>query len=59
MAYKIILSPRAQKEMENAIDYYVLYSADAPVNFIALLKESYSTLEIPPFTECAIKMFVP
>jgi hypothetical protein len=27
MAYKIIVSPRAQKEIENAIDYYALYSA--------------------------------
>jgi toxin ParE1/3/4 len=26
MAYKIIISPRAQKEIENAIDYYALYS---------------------------------
>lgn len=26
MAYKIIVSPRAQKEIENAIDYYALYS---------------------------------
>lgn len=49
MVYKIIVSPRAQKEIENAIDYYALYSADAPVNFIAGLKEAYATLEINPF----------
>jgi hypothetical protein len=24
MAYKIIVSPRAQKEIENAIDYYAM-----------------------------------
>lgn len=48
MAYKIIVSPRAQKEIENAIDYYALYSVDAPVNFIASLKEAYSTLETNP-----------
>lgn len=29
MAYKIIISRRAQKEIEHAIDYYVLYSANA------------------------------
>jgi hypothetical protein len=29
MAYKIIVSPRAQKEIENAIDYYALNSSDA------------------------------
>ncbi len=45
MAYKIIVSPRAQKEIENAIDYYALYSSDAPVHFISLLKEAYETLE--------------
>lgn len=49
MAYKIIVSPRAQKEIENAIDYYALYSSDSPVNFIASLKEAYSTLENNPF----------
>ena len=29
MAYKVIVSPRAQKEIENAIDYYALYSSNA------------------------------
>jgi toxin ParE1/3/4 len=49
MAYKLIVSPRAQKEIENAIDYYALYSVDAPVNFIASLKDAYGTLENTPF----------
>ena len=49
MAYKIIVSPRAQNEIENAIDYYALYSVDAPVNFIAFLKEAYTLLETNPF----------
>lgn len=49
MAYKIIVSPRSQKEIDNAIDYYALYSVDAPINFIAALKEAYSTLETNPF----------
>ncbi len=49
MAYKIIVSPRVQKEIENAIDYYALYSVDAPVNFIMALKEAYATLETNPF----------
>ena len=48
MAYKIIISPRAQKEIENAIDYYALYSNDAPRNFIAVLKETYAILEYSP-----------
>jgi plasmid stabilization system protein ParE len=49
MAYRIIVSPGAQKEIENAIDYYALYSTDAPVNFIAGLKEVYTSLETNPF----------
>jgi plasmid stabilization system protein ParE len=38
MAYKIIVSPRAQREIENAIDYYSLYSVEAPQTFITLLE---------------------
>jgi len=49
MAFKIIVSPRAQKEIENAIDYYAFYSTDAPKDFIAVLKETYATLETSPF----------
>jgi plasmid stabilization system protein ParE len=49
MAYKIIVSPRAQKEIENAIDYYALYSSDAPLTFISSLKGAYGTLEANPF----------
>ncbi|MFZ4545395.1 MAG: type II toxin-antitoxin system RelE/ParE family toxin [Saprospiraceae bacterium] len=49
MAFKIIVSPRAQKEIENAIDYYSLYSTDAPVNFITGLIDAYNTLETSPF----------
>ncbi len=32
MAYKIIVSPRAQKEIENAIDYYALHSTGCTAN---------------------------
>lgn len=49
MAYKIIVSPRAQKEIENAIDYYALYSVDAPINFITVLKDAYTSLATNPF----------
>jgi plasmid stabilization system protein ParE len=49
MAYKIIVSPRALKEIENAVDYYALYSSDAPANFIFMLKEAFSTLETNPY----------
>ena len=49
MAYKIIVSPRAQKDIINAIDYYLERSADASSNFIRQLQKSYATLENNPF----------
>ncbi len=49
MAYKIIVSPRAFNEIDQAIDYYALYSADAPVNFLKVLKSAYAILETNPF----------
>ncbi len=49
MAYRILISPRAQKEIENAIDYYALYSTDTPLNFITALKEAYDILSTNPF----------
>lgn len=55
MAYKIIVSPRAQKEIENAIDYYSLNSTKAPLNFIIILKDAYSTLERNPFFKVRYK----
>lgn len=51
MAYKIIVSPRAQKEIENAIDFYALYSENAPEKFIVSLKYAYKALaKNPNFT---------
>ena len=49
MAYKVIVSPRAQKEIENAIDYYALYSADTPQNFIKSLEDAFDALSKKPF----------
>lgn len=49
MGYKIIVSPRAQKEIENAIDYYALYSSNAPKRLINILKDTYTLLETNPF----------
>jgi toxin ParE1/3/4 len=55
MAYKIIVSPRAQKEIENAIDYYALYSVNAPFNFVLSLKGAYDTLKEDPFRRIRYK----
>jgi toxin ParE1/3/4 len=49
MAYRIIVSPRAQKEIENAIDYYALYSSGAPRIFVKSLKDTYLSIETNPF----------
>ena len=44
MAYSVIISSRAQKEIESAIDFYALNSEDAPENFITELKGAYELL---------------
>jgi toxin ParE1/3/4 len=49
MAYKIIISPRTQKEVENAIDYYSALSDDAPLNFVQSIKDTFDSLSINPF----------
>ena len=48
MVYRIIVSPRAQKEIENAINFYAIYSIKAPKNFIESVKAAYATLELHP-----------
>ncbi|WP_298148892.1 type II toxin-antitoxin system RelE/ParE family toxin [Flavobacterium sp.] len=51
MAYRILVSPRAQKEIENAIDYYALNSTVASRKFIASVATAYQILsEVPFFT---------
>ena len=49
MDYKIKVSPRAQKEVEKAIDFYTPNSQDTPNNFILQLLKGYDTLKINPF----------
>jgi toxin ParE1/3/4 len=55
MAYSVIVSPRAQKEIENAIEYYALYSVDAPINFITSLGHAYLILEEEPLLRVRYK----
>ena len=55
MAYSIIVSARAQKEIENAIDFYTLYSTNAPKTFISMLGNTYHTLASNPFFEIQYK----
>lgn len=49
MVYKIIVSPRAQNEIIEAIDFYAIHSVDAPNNFIKQLQKAYGILAISPF----------
>ena len=48
MVYKIIISLRAQQEIEDAIDYYAIRSSDAPKDFISALNETYAILSVNP-----------
>ena len=49
MGYKVIISPRAQIEISEALEYYRIHSNIAPSVFIQSLEKSYRTLEINPF----------
>jgi toxin ParE1/3/4 len=55
MGYSIIVNIRAQKEIEDAIDFYDLSSDIAPINFIIALKEAYSSLQKKPFYKIKYK----
>ena len=49
MGYRIIISPRAQQEIIEAIDYYTQKSLLTPSNFIASLDEVYHVLLLSPY----------
>jgi toxin ParE1/3/4 len=49
MVYKISVSPRAQKEIIDTIDYYTPHNPDVPNNFIVQLLKIYGILETNPF----------
>ncbi|MFY8188528.1 MAG: hypothetical protein ACOVLC_11290 [Flavobacterium sp.] len=55
MAYKIVVSPRAQKEILKAIDYYVVRSQDAAKYFIVQLEKNYAVLKTTHSLSFAIK----
>lgn len=55
MTYRIIVSPRAQNEIEDAIEYYKQYSSLAPKTFIAQLDTIYDTLSRNPYFHVCYK----
>jgi hypothetical protein len=56
MGYKILISPRAQSEIENIADYYALNSSIAPQLFFSQkLKRLTKSLKKIHFIEFSIK----
>ena len=49
MAYKIIVSPQAQIEIEDAFDFYSTKSEIAPSEFIIDIEDAYANLSVNPF----------
>lgn len=49
MGFKIIVSKKAQSEIENAIEYYAEINSNLALKFYSALNETYSKIEINPF----------
>ncbi|MFA7687658.1 MAG: type II toxin-antitoxin system RelE/ParE family toxin [Moheibacter sp.] len=48
MDYKIIVSKRAQKEIEDSIEFYLNESSSAPIKFIEKIQSTYNSLKQNP-----------
>ncbi len=57
MAFKILVSPRAQIEIEDITDFYFDVSITVLIQFEERLKESYSNLIINPYFQKRYKDF--
>lgn len=55
MGYKVEVSPRALKEIEEAIDYYTTLSENTPIRFITEINEIYLILSSHPFSRIYYK----
>lgn len=55
MAYKVIVSLRAQREIENAIGFYLLNSKEASLKFVKSLILSYNSLKTHPHYKVCYK----
>lgn len=49
MAFKILVSPNAVNEIDNAIKYYKMYSQSAAKSFKKRLLDAYKSLQTNPF----------
>ncbi len=57
MAYKIVVSPNAQIEIYNAMDYYDEISETLTLKFYADLQDCYSALKLNPNYRIFYKSF--
>lgn len=57
MGFKIIVSKKAQVEIENALEYYSEINSKLALRFYAALKETYSKLETNPYYQIKLKNY--
>lgn len=57
MVFKVTVSPLAQKNIEDSIDYYAERSVDAPKKFLNDLNEAYRALSISPYYKIIYNSF--
>ena len=57
MTFKVIVSPLAQKNIEDSIDYYAERSVDAPKKFLNDVNEAYRVLSISPYYKIIYNSF--
>lgn len=51
MVFKILISPRALVEIEDALDYFHLNSTEAPKQFLNSIQNTFRNLQLNPFLE--------
>lgn len=55
MNFNLVISPNAQREIDDAFEYYAKFSKSAVINFDQQLEEVYQNLEINPFFQIRYK----
>jgi len=55
MSYKIIISPKAQNEIEESYDFYFGRSRSSAINFISSLAETYNIVSLHPHFQFVYK----
>ncbi|WP_438965718.1 type II toxin-antitoxin system RelE/ParE family toxin [Flavobacterium sp.] len=57
MGFEIVVSKKAQVEIENAIEYYSEINSKLALRFYAALKETYAKLEINSYYQIKLKNY--